>query len=208
MSGMQGFYYGGYPWKDWGILTAADLNAAIAYAIQSGTESGGGAGSILPGTITNDKLATPWVMIGSTQIILGQTGYTQITGMADPINASDIANKHYVDTAVAAGGGGGGSIGGQKAVPNSGDIVAVAGGHAIQALLIVPAASLLVLNVVAPPSPNDLDVFEISTSQYIDNLTVSALGSFIQNGAVGSLGAGGGRSWRFLQADNTWYGRY
>lgn len=77
------------------------------------------------------------------------------------------------------------------------------------ALLLVPAASLLTLTIVAPPAPLELEVFEISTTQYIDNLTVIASsGNNLANGAVGSLGAGGGKSWRFYQPDNTWYGRY
>jgi len=97
--GMQGFYYGGYPWKDFGILTAADLNAAIALALQG---SGITLPPIPPGSITSDKLATPWVMIGSTQVILGQTpGVTTLSGLADPTNPQDVATKHYVDTVTA-----------------------------------------------------------------------------------------------------------
>ena len=32
----QGFYYGGYPWQEWGILTAKDLDDAIGRAANSG----------------------------------------------------------------------------------------------------------------------------------------------------------------------------
>jgi hypothetical protein len=206
---MEGFYYGGYPWRDFGILTAGDLNSAIGIAIQQGSGSGGGSGSIDPGSITNDKLATPWVMVGSTQLILGQTGNNVLSGMSDPTNAGDYATKRYVDTQIAGVSGAGLTVTASKVVPTSGATVAAPSGGAITALLIVPVSSLANLTIVAPPTPSNLEVFELSTTQYIDNLTVlAATGNIISNGAVGSLGAGGGRSWRFWTSDNTWYGRY
>jgi len=212
--GMQGFYYGGYPWKDFGVLTAADLNAAIAIAIQSG-QSGGGSSDIAPGSITNDKLATPWIMFGSTQVQLGQTGANVISGMSDPTNPGDYATKRYVDAEIGNISGGSGSgviVVGTKATPATGATVnagAAPASIATISLMLVPAGSLANLTVVAPSLPTNLTTFEISSSQYIDNMTVLApTGSSITNGGPFSLGAGGGRSWRYYQPDSMWYGRY
>jgi hypothetical protein len=97
---MRGIYLGGYPWRDTGILTAADLNAAIALALSP-------VSVIPPGSITNAMLQFPWVQIGSTQINLGATVAT-LHGVLDPLNDLDVANKHYVDQFAGTGGGGGG----------------------------------------------------------------------------------------------------
>jgi hypothetical protein len=100
MPGQQGFYYGGYPWKDFGVLTAKDLNAAIQLALSP-------ISIIPPGSITNVMLANPWVQIGTTQINLGSAVNT-LNGLHDPVNDLDVANKHYVDQRTGGSGSGGG----------------------------------------------------------------------------------------------------
>src|SRR5215471_7846348 len=97
---MRGVYFGGYPWKDGGALTAADLNAAIALALSP-------VSIIQPGSITNVMLANPYVIIGTSQINLGQSVNT-LHGVLDPVNDLDVANKHYVDQHAGSGGGGAG----------------------------------------------------------------------------------------------------
>jgi hypothetical protein len=97
---MQGVYLGGYPWKNGALLTADDLNAAIALALSP-------VSIIAPGSITNVMLATPYVTIGTTQINLGAT-VTTLHGVLDPTSDLDVANKHYVDQHAGTGGGGGG----------------------------------------------------------------------------------------------------
>lgn len=95
---------------------------------------------------------------------------------------------------------------GAKVIPVTGDIVAV---PTFNMLIIVPATSLATLTVTAPAKPVHMQVFELSTSQYIDALTVvPSSGNTLLNGNIGSLGAGGGKSWVFWQPDNTWYARY
>jgi len=100
--GSVGVYLGGYPWKEGGILTAADLNAAIQIALSP-------VRIIQPGTITNVMLATPYLTIGTTTINLGATVQT-LGGLLDPVNDLDVANKHYVDQHGGGGSGGGGIV--------------------------------------------------------------------------------------------------
>src|SRR5215467_2774392 len=101
--GMQGFYQGGYPWKQWGLLTHEDLNAAIALAIQEPHQLPP-ISSIPDGSIPINKLTTPYIVIGATPITLGQTVPT-LAGLANPVNPQDAATKSYVDNFIFGGGG-------------------------------------------------------------------------------------------------------
>jgi hypothetical protein len=56
---MQGTYLGGYPWKDTGILTAADLNAAIGMAETLSGNSVQHSGDTMTGTLVINKNLAP-----------------------------------------------------------------------------------------------------------------------------------------------------
>jgi hypothetical protein len=56
---MQGTYLGGYPWKDFGILTAADLNAAFATASGLANDAVQRLGDTMTGTLVINKNLTP-----------------------------------------------------------------------------------------------------------------------------------------------------
>jgi hypothetical protein len=102
MLGARGIYYGGYPWKDLGILTAADLNAAISLALQQPLTLAPDVvlGAIPDGSLSNSKLMYPYIVIGSTTIPLGPGNTTTLTGLSTPVNPSDAATKYYVDNVV------------------------------------------------------------------------------------------------------------
>jgi hypothetical protein len=76
------------------------------------------------------------------------------------------------------------------------------------AFLIEPAGTLAVLNVVLPPTPGTAQVFEISSSQAITAVNVTAPGGATVNGSGQLLTAGGGMSWRYNASDTTWYRRF
>jgi len=72
-----------------------------------------------------------------------------------------------------------------------------------------PAGALATLAVVLPVSPIDGQVFEISTSQDIGALTVSApAGATVSGGTVGVLSGNGGCSWRYVESETTWFRRF
>ena len=76
------------------------------------------------------------------------------------------------------------------------------------AYVLDPGAALAALTVILPPTANDGQVFELSTTQAITALTVDpAAGQSVIGGNV-LLTANGGISWRYRSADNTWYRRY
>ncbi len=86
-------------------------------------------------------------------------------------------------------------------------IVATLGQGAFEIELGAPIA---VLHLVLPPGAVEGQVFEIATTQDIDNL--DAIGAGIDNmagtsGTVGVLAANGGASWRYRLLNSTWYRR-
>lgn len=101
MLGARGIYYGGYPWRDLGILTAADLNAAIATALQAPLTLNPQVvlNAIPDGSLSNAKLMYSYITIGATTIPLGPSNITSLTGISPPVNPSDVATKYYVDNA-------------------------------------------------------------------------------------------------------------
>lgn len=76
------------------------------------------------------------------------------------------------------------------------------------AYVIDPAGTLATLSVVTPPSANDGQVFEISTSQAITALSVSPAAGQTVNGGNLLLAANGGCGWRYRAANDTWYRRF
>ena len=91
--------------------------------------------------------------------------------------------------------------------PGDGSTVAATAGLA--ALLLEPAAALPSLTVVVPPTPEDGQVFEVSTTADISSFTVSApVGALILGGGPFVFAQNGGASWRFREENLTWYRRY
>ena len=79
----------------------------------------------------------------------------------------------------------------------------------LAALVLEPAAPLATLTVVLPPTPDDGQVFELSTTQDISALTVDgAAGDSVIGSSVGVLAQNGGASWRYRKSNTTWYRRY
>ena len=79
------------------------------------------------------------------------------------------------------------------------------------AFVIVPAAGLTTLAVVLPPVTVDGTIFEASTTENIDAVTVAAAAGtsiYGTQGTLGLLGAGGGFSFRYRLSNTTWYRRY
>lgn len=90
--------------------------------------------------------------------------------------------------------------------PASGATITLSAGD--RALVIDPAAAIAALNIVLPPSPINGDVFELSASQAITAIAVTAPPGVSVNGGGGALAANGGMSWRYRAANTTWYRRY
>lgn len=91
--------------------------------------------------------------------------------------------------------------------PATGAILAAPSGLA--AYVIEPLGSLAALHVILPPGPSDGQMFELSAGQTITDLTITApLGAIVEGTSAGMLTGGGGLSWRFRVADNTWYRRF
>lgn len=71
-----------------------------------------------------------------------------------------------------------------------------------------PAATIATLTIVAPPSADDREIFEITTTATITALTVSpAAGQTVKGGSL-MLTANGGIAFRFRAADSTWRRRW
>ncbi len=74
-----------------------------------------------------------------------------------------------------------------------------------------PAGAIAALTVVLPEGTVEGQVFETSTSQDITAVTVTAAAGdliFGTQGTLGTLGAGGGFSFRFRLSNSTWYRIY
>jgi len=76
MAGKQGFYYGGYPWREWGILTAKDLNDAISVSSNAGPPEAPMDGQVYA------RYNGVWIPIAATQNV----------GRADPIIVNSTAS--------------------------------------------------------------------------------------------------------------------
>jgi len=75
------------------------------------------------------------------------------------------------------------------------------------AFVINPAAAIATLAVVMPPGPSDGAIFEVSTSQDIAALTVTAPGGAAVFGTFPIVMAPSGISWRYVQSEATWFRR-
>ena len=87
-------------------------------------------------------------------------------------------------------------------------LTAISGQGAFQ---IAPAGAIAALTVVLPPDAVEGTVFEVATTQDITAVTVTADPGdtvFGTQGTLGTLGAGGGFSFRYRLSTNTWYRRY
>lgn len=76
---------------------------------------------------------------------------------------------------------------------------------------VAPAGAIAALTVVMPPDAVEGTVFEVATSQDITAVTVTADPGdaiFGTQGTLGTLGAGGGFSFRYRLSTNTWYRRF
>lgn len=78
----------------------------------------------------------------------------------------------------------------------------------LAAYVIDPAGTLAALTVVMPPTANDGQFFELSTTQAITALTVSPAAGQTVNGGSLLLSANGCCGWRYRAANNTWYRRF
>lgn len=90
--------------------------------------------------------------------------------------------------------------------PSTGDTLTAVEGQG--AYVINPSGSLATLNIVMPPIPGDKQIFEISTSQDIDGISVTTSDSSNILGGSGAAAANGGMSWRFVESITTWFRRY
>ncbi len=94
-----------------------------------------------------------------------------------------------------------------REVPLTGDTITATQG--LGAIHIDPAGAIAALSLVLPPSPVDGQVFEVSTSQDITALTVTAPGGTTVVGVTGNvLAASGGSSWRYDLSRDEWFPRY
>jgi len=80
------------------------------------------------------------------------------------------------------------------------------------AFVVIPAAAIAALTVELPPDAIEGTVFEVSTTADITAVGVAkASGSsdniFGTQGTLGTLGGGGGFSFRYRLSNNTWYRR-
>ena len=95
----------------------------------------------------------------------------------------------------------------QLVTPATGNTITATAG--LGAFIIDPAGELATLNMVLPPAPVDGQVFEASTVQTLDALTVTApAGATVLGGGPLILTANRGISWRYHAANTTWYRRF
>jgi hypothetical protein len=150
-------------------------------------------GSVITGT-TITSLGTGTGRAGTYEIYPGQVALAQYMGAAPglaPIPEPPPAQAPAPYTPY------------QYAVPTTGATVVVSFGAV--GLILDPATELATLTVTLPPGVTDGFVFELSTSQAIDSLTVSGqAGVTVLNGSL-IIGASGGARWKYRLANATWY---
>lgn len=77
----------------------------------------------------------------------------------------------------------------------------------VQHLLITPAGTIAAGTVSLPPNPSDNFVFNVSSSQTITALTVTAQSGRTIYGAPTTIGAAAPFEYRYNQAQNAWFRR-
>ena len=77
----------------------------------------------------------------------------------------------------------------------------------VQILVLNPSLLLALGTLVLPANPIDGQVIEVSSTQTITVLTVSASQTIRGGGAI-TIGATTGLSWRYIQSIDTWMRRY
>lgn len=147
-----------------------------------------------------------------TQVQLARGSTAEIAAYTGPlgeivVNTEDFT-LHVQDGSTAgghqAGSPGGGNYSYQQ--PTSGATLTAAA--FLGAYVVDPAGTVAALTVVTPPSANDGQLFEISSTHTITALTVSpAAGQTVSGGSL-MLTANGGAGWRYRVANNTWYRRF
>ena len=93
--------------------------------------------------------------------------------------------------------------------PLTGATITAASGQG--AFVAIPAAAIAALTVVVPPNAVEGTLFEFSTTEDITAMVVTAAAGdsiFGTQGTLGTLGGGGGFSFRYRLTNNTWYRRY
>jgi hypothetical protein len=147
-----------------------------------------------------------------TQVQLARGSSSEVASYAGPVGEivvnTDDFTVHVQDGSTAGGhqigAPGGGNYSYQQ--PASGaTLTALA---YLAAYVIDPATTLSALTIVMPPSANDGQFFELSTTQAVSALTVSpAAGQTVKGGSL-LLAANGGCGWRYRAANSTWYRRF
>ena len=146
--------------------------------------------------IPNGALSVPALFVTSSNVQayintnrINMIGGT-ITGVPVPVNATDVANKSYVDSAVSAGGGGGGGGGGSVTIEDDSITNAMlrkvvgqeaVGTTAIQAQAITASKLYVGGDFAGPVTTNTIRGSAVTATKLASN---SVITSKIQNGAV------------------------
>jgi len=147
-----------------------------------------------------------------TQVQLARGNSGEVASYTGPageivVNTDDFT-LHVHDGATAGGHQAGAPCGGNYSYqqPTSGATLTATA--YLAAYVVDPAGMLAALTVVVPPTANDGQFFELSTTQTITALTVDpASGQSVIGGSL-TLGTNTGAGWRYRAANNTWYRRF
>ncbi|HEY1794927.1 MAG TPA: hypothetical protein VGG57_02285 [Stellaceae bacterium] len=147
-----------------------------------------------------------------TQVQLARGNSGEVASYTGPpgeivVNSDDFT-LHVQDGVTAGGHQAGAPCGGNYAYQQPTSGVTLTASTYLAAFVIDPSATLSALTVVTPPTANDGQFFELSTTHTITALTVNpASGQSVTGGSL-TLAANTGAGWRYRATNNTWYRRF
>jgi hypothetical protein len=147
-----------------------------------------------------------------TQVQLARASSSEIASYTGPVGEvvvnTDDFTVHVQDGVTAGGHQAGAPCGGNYSYQQPASGATLTASAYLAAYVVDPAGTIAALTVVTPPSANDGQFFEVSTTHAITALTVSPTSGQSVIGGSLAVAANAGAGWRFRTANNTWYRRF